>query len=149
MRSLILIILLLVPSLALAQPRVSFSFNQKEVSVTAAQNNWEKNLETQRFVLADVGPVFGGYVGINHDKSDVLGIGTLPLRISWNRFHLSGGGWIGTNRLPSFGTYTNFAARLQIDITGRIRLTWLHLSNAGIGDSNPASDACGLTWRFY
>jgi hypothetical protein len=144
----VLLMLLCVVAPVSAQPKVSFSFNQRNVSLTAAQNVVEKNLETQRLVLLEAGPVFGGFTGINHQKPDAWAIGTLPLRVAFWRVLIAGGAWIGTQRVPSFGTKANFAARLTVDLSSRLAFSWLHLSNASLGKQNPASDAFGLTWRL-
>lgn len=133
-------------AVAHCQAGVSFDFGQKDISVSVAQNAMEKNLETQRFVWADVGPVLVSFVGINHGKPDAFAVATLPLRVWFWRVHVEGGGWLGTERVPSFGTKANFAARLRIDLTRTLQLSWLHLSNASLGRNNPASDAIGLTW---
>lgn len=129
-----------------AWAQVSFGFAQRGVSVSVAQNVVEKNLETQRFLWADVGPVLVGFVGINHAKPDALAIATLPLRVWFWRVHVEGGGWLGTAAVPSFGTRANFAARLRVSLTRTLQVSWLHLSNASLGANNPASDAIGLTW---
>lgn len=133
-------------AVAHCQAGVSFDFSQRDISVSVAQNSIEKNLETQRFVWADVGPVLVSVVGINHGKPDAFAIATLPLRVWVWRLRVEGGGWLGTAAVPSFGTHANFAARLRIVLTDKLQLSWLHLSNAGMGRNNPASDAIGLTW---
>lgn len=125
---------------------VRFDFKQRDIAVSAAQNVMEKNLETQRFLWADIGPVLVGFVGINHRKPDAVAIATLPLRVWFWRVHVEGGGWLGSAAVPSFGTKANFAARLRVSLTRTLQLSWLHLSNASLGANNPASDAIGLTW---
>jgi hypothetical protein len=127
---------------------VSFSFAQRGIEVSAGQNFVEKNLETQRALWTDIGPVVLAAVAINHDKPNAFAIATLPLRVWFWRFRVDGGGWLGTERAPSFGTKANFAARLRIAITEHVALSWLHLSNASLGRANPASDIFGLTWRM-
>ncbi len=147
-KKLLILLLLLWAAPVFCQPKVSFGFTQRNVSVTVAQNVVEKNMETQRVALVEAGPVFGGFMGVNHGKPDAWGVGTLPLRVAFWRVLLAGGAWIGTQRIPSFGTKANFAARLELALTPRILISWLHLSNASIGRENPASDAFGLTWRL-
>jgi hypothetical protein len=131
-----------------AQAQVSWDFKPNGLSLTVAQNFVEKNLETQRFFLADSGPFLFGYVQRRHDKPDLVAIAALPLVVSIGPVRLSGGGWLGSAAIPSRGTHANFAARLEVELASRLTLTWLHLSNANLGDQNPASDAFGFTWRF-
>ena len=64
----LVLVLALLGHAAVANCQVSFGFGQKDISVSVAQNTIEKNLETQRFVWADVGPVLVSFVGINHGK---------------------------------------------------------------------------------
>jgi hypothetical protein len=140
--------ILLLFSASVTAQGVSFSFTQRDIEVSAGQNFVEKNLETQRAIWADIGPVVVAAVAINHDKPNAFAIATLPLRVWFWRLRVDGGGWLGTERAPSFGTKANFAARLRIALTEHVALSWLHLSNASLGRANPASDIFGLTWRM-
>jgi hypothetical protein len=147
-KKLLVLLLILWAGPVFCQPRISFSLTQRDIEVSAGQNFVEKNLETQRAIWADIGPVVLATVAINHDKPNAFAIATLPLRVWFWRFRVDGGGWLGTERAPSFGTKANFAARLRIALTEHVALSWLHLSNASIGRANPASDIFGLTWRM-
>ena len=75
--------------------------------------------------------------------------GALPVNIHLlRRLSLAGGGIIASTTVPDAGTRSNFMARLQLDLTDRVAVTYWHWSNAHLGNSNPSVDSIGLTVRL-
>jgi Lipid A 3-O-deacylase (PagL) len=80
---------------------------------------------------------------------DAVFAGALPVTVRLsNRFSFAGGAVVASTTVPHRGTHANFMARLQLDLTQRLSVTYWHWSNAHLGHHNPSVDSIGVTMRL-
>lgn len=75
--------------------------------------------------------------------------GALPVNIRMSRrLSFAGGAIVATTPVPDAGTHANFMARLRLDLTRRVSVSYWHWSNAHLGNRNPSVDGIGVTVRL-
>ena len=81
---------------------------------------------------------------------DAVFAGVLPvnIRLLGDRLTFAGGAVLASDTVPAAGTHANFMARLELELTDRVALTYWHWSNGHLGRHNPSVDSVGVTMRL-
>lgn len=129
------------------------SFHAGETRVVATQDVYNKTGATNRLIIGESTWLIGGYA-YHPDTKDAVFVGTLPVRINLfgprgPRVWLDGGAIVGTSPMPRRGTRANWIARVQVNVSQRVALEVVHISNGNLGNvPNPAIDSVGLSFRL-
>jgi hypothetical protein len=120
------------------------------IRMIATQDVYHKGGVTNRLIAVESPWLIGGYVH-QPDTEDAVFGGVLPVRIHLfgPRAWVGGGAIVATSDMPRRGTHTNWFARVQVNVTRRIALEIVHVSNGGLKNvANPAIDSLGLSVRL-